>query len=383
MPNKPRRKNSKKRRRRRARPVLAIFTHVTFIHKLSHQERVEEAILNMQAAQAAGILAYYFGLDDVEPGAKRIYGWVLGSDGRWYRKRVPWPDVLYDRIYRCPPGKRRPLLKVRRKMRSTAKLINSTNILGKWNCHSRLRAYPDTAKYLPATVIYRDSSDLRTMLSRHKSVLVKPVSGSGGDSISLVWLMRRRRYGWQSSDTGKRRTSLRFSQVAKLVRKNSSRQESIVQQRIPLMQMEGRNCDIRIYMGKDESGRWVPVSSRMRVGQSGQFATNFHLGAEHFELYDALKQITGSVTKALWLKKQAHFVADIICRHIDKAFGTMGEVGVDLAYDRDLRLWMLEANAKPAKVLLPGERQEQVPKLYSCIMDYTWYLFRKKRKSQT
>jgi hypothetical protein len=61
----------------------------------------------------------------------------------------------------------------------------------------------------------------------------------------------------------------------------------------------------------------------------------------------------------------------------DGALGPMGEIGLDLALGNDGRVWLIEANARPNKDMLPFRRRSALLKPFVLMMQYARYLWHK------
>ncbi|MGE5652937.1 MAG: hypothetical protein ACM3ZQ_01535, partial [Bacillota bacterium] len=81
----------------------------------------------IDAAEQAGIAAYYFVLRDVDPEQRTVYAWVREL-GQWVRRPVPWPDVFYDQSKQVSMGRETQALHA---FYATSIPINSVRTLGK------------------------------------------------------------------------------------------------------------------------------------------------------------------------------------------------------------------------------------------------------------
>lgn len=68
-----------------------------------------------------------------------------------------------------------------------------------------------------------------------------------------------------------------------------------------------------------------------------------------------------------------------IAKYIEKEFGPHGEIGMDMAVDRNGKIWFIEANAKPEKLPIPGlEDTEGVSPQFLATFQYATHLAKKK-----
>ena len=69
---------------------------------------------------------------------------------------------------------------------------------------------------------------------------------------------------------------------------------------------------------------------------------------------------------------------------LERKFGPLGEVGLDIALDMEGRLWLLEANSHPSsKGYLEAAPKEVCNQIFGLPLDYAKYLVHNKYKSQS
>ncbi len=354
-------------------PILGILVKPDIPGTLTGASEISDANLHLNGADQVGITAYLFTLGAVSLAKKSVKAWVRSQEGRWVRAVMPWPDILYEHRVQIIPKCQRPKL---RRLRATTRTINTAASLGKWACHKILKSFPETRDLLPETVNHHGLRDLRRMLNKYPVILAKPEWGSGGVGISKIWRSGRRRFGWSDSVTGRKRANLTIRQVHRLIIGRARRRPFVIQQRLPLLEVEGRKMDIRVFMYKNGQGEWLPNSFRARIAAKGMFVTNKHRGGETCELRDALKR-AGLDDKAIeeTVERVAGLAQTIVSR-IETGVGPMGEIGLDLALDNELRVWFIEANARPEKST-PGSlpRPDYVPPKYASTSQYALYLW--------
>ncbi|MGE5577446.1 MAG: YheC/YheD family protein [Syntrophothermus sp.] len=90
------------------------------------------------------------------------------------------PDAVYDLSY---PARARFQDRLRE---CGVQVFNRTTRFNKWKIHQMLKGESDIGTHLPETDLLRDYQSLNQALQRHKSVYLKPVSGSRGMGIIKI-----------------------------------------------------------------------------------------------------------------------------------------------------------------------------------------------------
>lgn len=350
------------------RPYLGILVPESYLHGIQHQGPLDKANLYAAAAIQEGITAYYFSLEGVDGRKRRIRGW-LQVDGQWGEQDLPWPDVLY--VQRREPTKSEAVA-IYRLLRQGTPAINTDVMLAKWRCHTVLSRYPDTRILLPHTVRHRGSKQVWMMLKQHSAVFVKPDTGSRGRGVCRAW-RDGNRYGLQFSGSNTPVLGLSFRRLYRKVIRFSGR-NVVIQQEIPLLTIGESKADIRVLMQKNLRGQWVPYSFRIRIAEPGSIVSNAHQGAQVADLVDELHKLVNDAGTVRALMEQVRQTAELVVRRLDAGLGPMGEVGVDLAFDQQFRLWIIEANARPDKD--QSTDLGYVPEKFTRTMQYAKYLYR-------
>lgn len=324
-------------------PVVAILSAVYRRRRYGPQDGLFRRML--AEGDEMGVLTYV-----ISPGALRG-GAVLGyrHDGRrWRPGYFPPPDVLYNRT-QATPG----TVAVERALRRRfgTRVFNS-RIGSKWRQYRVLRRDPALRTHLPATRPLRGPSDLYVMLRRYGGVYVKPSRGGFGRG---VWRIERRRPGYDVRRTdavGRPHKVAVRSVAAAFAAIRRRRRAFIVQQRLHLIRWKGSIADVRVLMQKDAHGEWQMTGAGVRAGKGGTIVSNLSGGGRAVALSDLLREaFPGQTERIERLEEMVQEVAGRVARRLERAARPIGELGIDLAIDRDGRLWFLEANSRTGRSL--------------------------------
>jgi hypothetical protein len=137
-------------------------------------------------------------------------------------------------------------------------------------------------------------------------------------------------------------------------------------------------------MIKDGHGQWAStVASGIRLAQPGMLVTNCVRGAEWLQFPNGLAQFIGDRPNNEAILAKIMDTSVLVLERLEEALGPMGEVGLDFALDQDLRLWLLEANAKPSKEPNDYRPGGPIQDKHLLIMEYARYLWEKKKEDES
>jgi glutathione synthase/RimK-type ligase-like ATP-grasp enzyme len=212
--------------------------------------------------------------------------------------------------------------------------------------HMEMLQHKGLRRYLPETRWLTRRRMLK-MLRSYSSIFVKPNKGSGGTGI-----IRAKRMGKvYEVRSGQKQKYVRLRSVYKAVgffRKRSQRY--LVQRGLRLAKYRGTIFDVRIYMQKPKS-KWQISGKVARVAAPRLFVTNYQKGGHAETLSKVLKALFPKnrrkvINRLKLINKLSHSIA----RTLSKRHATR-EFGIDIAVEKNGRLWILEANSKPRHML--------------------------------
>jgi hypothetical protein len=331
--------------------------------------------------------SFYFGFSprDVNWSQETVTGTFPRKEGGWFRKTVPLPDVVYNRL---PSRKAEKMAYMNAfKQRFVRKGIPLFNwaFYEKWDVYNLLEG-TDAFRHVPESHINPSSNQIKEMLDKHKFIYLKPTGGSLGIGIYRVTYNPKRGYYARFRKPGKN-VLLRFSRfdalMSMLNRSNAKLNHYVAQQGIRLIEIDNCPIDFRFHLTKNINNQWVVAGIGAKKAGKGSVTTHVRTGGQLMTPEQVLRQIFGSRADQVLnsAKDAAIKLAEALERN-DKHM--LGELGFDIGIDQSERIWMFEANSKPGRSIfkhpaLKGEGKAALKHVY----EYCLYLsrFRARRES--
>lgn len=254
-----------------------------------------------------------------------------------------------------------------------AKIIKSRPEMGKWRLWKFFAKNQRIRRYLPPTSLL-STKTLRVFLQRFRTVYIKPCGGQQGKGVIKAW-KKGDRYIFVK-EKGRKISCASAEQMYRTIKRQSPKRNHIVQRAIRLAEVSGRPFDIRLMMMRNATGNWEYVGMMAKVAGKGSVITN--LGRGRGYALEADKAIRRSVGfRGPKLKKLKHEMIRLgyrSCRRFDD-YKRYWQIGLDLAVDKQGRIWMIEENTGPAHSLFAKLRDKSV---YRKMKRLTAYRYRRK-----
>lgn len=303
------------------------------------------------ASKIAGVHYYYFSLDSIQQ--YKIQGTYYNeTTGIWEKAWFYYPDVLYNRLVSPKQNHEQ----VNRMLSSFDRLnipkINARHFFNKWDFHQKLMSNASIKKHLPHTKYTHKVTPtiLASFFQHFQSIYIKGSEGRMGNQVMKITKLRHGDY--HCTTHGSRITHLKVKSLHALteaVNLFHDKRSVIVQQTIPLMTLNGKIVDFRAELQRDGRGQLKVLAIIARVGKQ-QSPITTHASSIPFAKLFKMKH-TPPVKIGQYKQQAVHFVTQVY-RAVEKAYGPFGELGIDFALDGSGKLWLIECNARTAKVSL-------------------------------
>jgi len=270
---------------------------------------------------------------------------------RWYRQWLPIPNLVFDR---CRIQKTHRMKELRRFKEQFPHLqyLNRT-FSNKWTVHQKLQQSPYISKYLPHTIKYTQIADLIKMLKLYDVVYVKPVNGTGGRGILRIERQSALSVKIEGRDHERRIISPRLLSLSALRSfMNSWNVHStsyLIQQGIPLTLNNGRVHDYRILVQKDGNGQWTVTGGAGRIGAARSITANLHGGGSAVAMHRLIEQFVAPGVNLTHVQEEINSLSINIANFLEQHRYTLCEIAIDIAIDREGKIWIIELNPKPSR----------------------------------
>ncbi len=320
----------------------------------------------MQAGQKIGGIVFAFTPSGVNWKKRVIRGYIFdNNNNKWLTCSFPFPDVVYNRIQdRNEENKKSSQSCIQRFSSFPGITLYNRGFFNKEDIIRVLSKSSGIKKYLPETNALLSEKDLVYMLKRHKAVYLKPADDRLGSGIIRVAKQHSLKlytmhYYAAGNELAKYNTH-NVQRLWKKIRQQMIRSPYIVQQAVNLATVSSCPFDFRVLVQKNRQGLWKISGLGIRVaGHSEGITTHVPRGGRIDNPQSVLPQAFPSQNPALTTRRVKRLCL-AVAKKLEQQYRHLGEMSIDVGLDRNGRLWIFEANAKPMKFDEPEIREKQL-----------------------
>lgn len=270
---------------------------------------------------------------------------------KWYRKWLPIPKLVFDR---CRIQKTHRMKELRDFKEQFTHIHYLNRPIGnKWTMHQKLMLSPHIRSYLPDTIKYSQSHDLLKMLKKHQVIYVKPINGTGGRGILRIERQSAATVKIEGRDHERRIITPRLLSMSTLSgfmnKWNVHGTSYLIQQGIPLTLNNGRVHDYRILVQKDNSGKWGVTGGAGRIGAARSITANLHGGGSAVAMNRLIEQFVAPSVNLAYVQEEINSLSIALANYLDENGYVLCEIAIDIAIDRNGKIWIIELNPKPSR----------------------------------
>ncbi len=350
-------------------PLIAIFSADSVYKRgrpFAGRSKFFSQIINY--GQKNGAFVYVITPSGINPHTKTCTGHYINNK-KWYKITTPLPDVIYNRV----PSR---VYEQRKKVRWAKSYILTQNIpffnrhfLNKGEINKIFRK-THLAGMIPETVKWSGSPEqLKNCLDKHHMIYLKPAHSFAGHGILRI-MQSQRGVVIQSRDEKKNSPHFfkRYRDAWKALRRYRKR-AMLLQQGIDLAKYNDSIFDVRVLVQRNGKGEWQLIGMGCRVAGTGRITTHVPNGGSIAPVNQVL--LTTFQQKAAVISHNLKEMAMQVPAIIENYYGyDFGIISMDIGIDKQGRLWLFEANAKPMEF---DEVETQQRSLQSLI-EYSRYL---------
>ncbi|SCY57329.1 YheC/YheD family endospore coat-associated protein [Alkaliphilus peptidifermentans] len=316
-----------------------------------------------------GILFYCIRVNSINWVDNLVEAYSLNPiNNMWVKKIIAIPQVIHDRG--SSPGPDTVKSYTHRGKAGNIYWINTTRTFGKWETYQVLSSISETNKYLPETTLFTIEK-LEEYLKKYKYCYVKDNYGRSGRKVFRVERLGDNYLCKTGGSKVKTWQLIDLENLAHFLYKTIG-ENLILQQRIFLAQIDGSPFDMRVLVQKNKNNNWVITALNYRIAKPGAIVTNFAAGAKDVFTMPGEALLHSSLS---WNRLEE--IALRTVNAMELSFGSLGEVGLDVALDMKGKLWLIEANSRPSSIAYREASTEACKLIFGLPLDYAIYLVRK------
>lgn len=285
--------------------------------------------------------------------SKNINGLIYNSvSKKWELAVYPFPDIIYDRATFLEKEKEiGRFARDRLKKECKISFVNNKSYFNKLETREVLSNNSSIIKYLPDTARYSHPCQIIDFLAKYNSVYIKDSGGKLGKNIFKLqkapdefYILSYQNFGNKYSDKLTLQEIHNKFEANKLLGMNI-----LIQQGIDIAALDEHPFDVRILAQKNETQSWEVVDKSMRVAAPGSIVTNISSGGEVKRFNEVISLL---FSNSAAISSEVDMLVITVCEALEKEYGKLGELGIDVAIDKSGKVWLLEVNGKPAKLCI-------------------------------
>ncbi|PWA08530.1 hypothetical protein DCC39_14730 [Pueribacillus theae] len=289
----------------------------------------------------------------------------------WEFDVFPLPEFIYDRCFYSNNRSIERYYSIVKQLKEKATFL-STGLPNKWQVHLALQNDPFLSQYLPDTALLSSSEEAIEKLLHERQLVLKPDRGAQGKGIIFL-KMTGSKVEVQTHIGGSTKTaSYSIDRLNQWVHRILEQNQYIAQSFLELKNEENKPFDARVLVQKNRKGMWQEYGRGIRTGRIGSLVSNIHNGGK-------------IVPFASWQSKQEPFIQKKIEKQmeemiqklpyvLERHFGRLYEIGIDIGIDQNGKCWLLEANSKPGHQIIVKTEREAVYKVYENPLHFCLFL---------
>lgn len=308
-----------------------------------------------------GGISFIFTPDDAA--ADYIIGYTFLSEGsQWKKVKVPYPDLVYNRI---------PFRKSERDItcRKVFDLLKEKKIpffnpcfLDKFTLYCLFQKSRFLKNHLPKTALANNKSTLFSFLNEYKSVYLKPSQSAKGKGIFRLTAMSPPEILLE----GLKRQELYhdFDVFWEEWENVFIDKHYLVQEEVQSARLEGKKFDLRILAHAEKDGYCV-TGVGLRQAQEQELTTHIPNGGRLLSY-----QLIQSNEHDQFIKRLVNEIGKILSAE----FGFFGEFSVDACVSHSGNYYIYEVNSKPMSFDEPEIEERKMAQLCTLFLQQTDFL---------
>lgn len=346
-----------------SRKQIGILTLYLNDNKVIEELKIYQEMSRIAAKMGLDIIV--FTPEDENKQHTQVLAYIYDTTAKlWRRKWMPIPIYVFDRC-RFQQSSRMQALKAFKERHPEINFFNRP-LGNKWSLHKKIEEHHQLVNYLPETILYTGTSSISRMLKKYPLIYIKPINGTGGRGIIRIQKKGSGHVAISGRDSNRKiihEQTVKINQLTKSLMKWKLNQiKYIVQQGIMLTLPNGRVHDYRVLVQKNSIGEWEISGVAGRVGALHSVTANLHGGGSALPMDELLRHFINNRSNIETIKVELSNMCIMLCSYLEQLTGSLYELAIDIAIDKDGRIWIIEINPKPAREVFKqiGDKQTYV-----------------------
>jgi len=201
---------------------------------------------------------------------------------------------------------------------------------------------PQLAAYVPQTMELT-AKRLFDMLKLYRMVYIKPVCGSRGIGVIRI---EKGKNGFRYQEDIVNQSFRTFQQMYRSIQLRIGNKPYLVQRGIGMLKYSNRPFDFRVMVQKNKVGKWDCTGIVARLAHPKRVVTNGSQGGTIYAADELLTKVTNPIDAAKLIERMTK-MGLMTANQFSHFYPAMNEIGLDIAIDRQRKLWILEVNTRP------------------------------------
>ena len=307
------------------------------LHYRKSPSEVKKAYAFAAVAKMEGIPFFYFSYSTVDFNRKIIKGWVY-EDGAWIQRKMKFPDVVIN----ISSPKTKKQLDIQRQLKASA-IFTSYPVGDKMKVYKKVKNGEQFAVNLIPSVQLSNGEEVLSLLNKYSKVVIKPFSGNHGKNVIFF---EKEEDGAVYITDGASKWMSNKVELLTFVETLTDQQAYLLQPFIECKTKAGLTYDYRIHVQKNGLGEWEINLIYPRISGSNKLISNISSGGYRGELSSFLQEEYDE--RASEIKELLETFGLQFATHFDTLYQqSFDELGIDVAIDRNGKLWIFEVNWRP------------------------------------
>jgi hypothetical protein len=193
-----------------------------------------------------GAFTYFYTPNDIRAVSQSVHGWSYSD--HWHKKTFPAPDVVYNRLTSRKLENKPDVQQFMKEVKTRyGSVVFNEKYLDKTEVFEALTKEISLQGYLPESYLFNNYLMLKTMMARHSTVFMKPITGSLGNGIIRITKFSNANYqcAYNTLNGVRQKNYPSLALLFTSISAKMKQQRHQIQQGVQLIEVSGKPVDFR------------------------------------------------------------------------------------------------------------------------------------------